>query len=126
MNPMPTQCPVCQERLSVRRLHCRNCDTAIEGYFETGRIGRLSTEQLAFVETFVRCEGKLIRMERELKLSYPTLRSRLTEVIEQMGFEVGPGEPELSHEERNQILDRLASGEITSELAMRMLESAEA
>lgn len=126
MNAMPRLCPVCEHRLSVTRMHCRNCDTAIEGYFDTGRIGRLAPEQLAFVETFVRCEGKLNRMERELKLSYPTLRSRLTEVIEQMGFEVGPGEPELSDEERHQILDGLARGDISSEEAMRMLERAEA
>lgn len=125
MNAMPRLCPVCENRLSVTRLHCRNCDTAIEGYFETGRMGRLSPEQLAFVETFVRCEGKLIRLERELKLSYPTLRARLTEVIEQMGFEVGPNEPELSDEERHQILDELARGDISSEQAMRMLEGAE-
>jgi hypothetical protein len=122
MNPMPSTCPVCSHRLSVTRLHCRNCDTAIEGYFETGRIGRLSPEQIAFVETFVRCEGKLIRMERELGLSYPTLRSRLTEVIQQMGFEIGPPEPEVSDDERHRILDELASGDITSEQAMRMLE----
>lgn len=126
MNAMPTLCPVCDHRLSVTRLHCRNCDTAIEGYFETGRIGRLTPEQLAFVETFVRCEGKLVRMERELKLSYPTLRARLTEVIEQMGFEVGPAEAELSDEARHEILDELARGEISSEEAMRLLEGAEA
>jgi hypothetical protein len=122
MNPMPSICPVCDHRLSVTRLHCRNCDTAIEGYFETGRIGKLSPEQLAFVETFVRCEGKLIRMERELSLSYPTLRSRLSDVIEQMGFEVGPAEPEVSDEQRHKILDELASGDISSEQAMQMLE----
>lgn len=125
MNPMPTVCPICEEPLSVTRLHCRSCDTTIEGYFETGRIGRLTAEQLRFVETFMRCEGKLIRMERELKLSYPTLRSRLNEVIEQMGFEPGPSEPELSDDERHQILDGLARGEIDSEQAMRMLEGAE-
>lgn len=106
----------------MTRLHCRNCDTAIEGYFETGRMGRLSPEQLDFVETFVRCEGKLIRMERELGLSYPTLRSRLNEVILQMGFEVGVPEPELDEDERHRILDELASGEISSDKAMSLLE----
>jgi hypothetical protein len=105
----------------VQRLHCRSCDTSIEGYFETGRIGRLSTEQLAFVETFIRCEGKLNRMERELGMSYPTLRSRLTDVIRQMGFEVGPEEAGLSDEERHRILDELALGKISSEQAMSLL-----
>ena len=122
MNKMPSICPVCDERLYVTRLHCRNCDTALEGYFETGRMGRLSPQQLDFVETFVRCEGKLIRMERELGLSYPTLRSRLNEVIQQMGFEVGAPEPAVDEEERHRILDELASGTISSDQAMSLLE----
>lgn len=123
MTLMITTCPVCGDRLSVQRLHCRSCDTSIEGHFETGRLGRLSTEQLSFVETFIRCEGKLNRMEGELGMSYPTLRSRLTEVIRQMGFEVGPEEAGLSGEERHRILDELAQGKISSEQAMSLLEA---
>jgi hypothetical protein len=122
MNAMLTTCPVCSERLVVTRLHCRNCDTTVEGHFELGRLGKLSAEQLAFVETFIRCEGKLSRMEPELEMSYPTLRGRLTEVIRDMGFPVGPTPERLSEEERHEILDRLASGEISSEQAMRQLE----
>ncbi len=122
MNKMPSICPVCEERLYVTRLHCRNCDTAIEGYFETGRMGRLTPEQLAFVETFVGCEGKLVRMERELGLSYPTLRSRLNEVIQQMGLEVGSPEPGIDEEQRHRILDELATGAISSDQAMGLLE----
>lgn len=122
MSPLLTTCPVCAHPLTVVRLHCRQCDTAIEGHFETGRLGRLTGEQLEFVETFIRCEGKLNRVERELGLSYPTLRSRLTEVITQMGFEVGPESAELSDKQRHRILDDLASGEISSERAMQLLQ----
>ena len=122
MNPILTICPVCGERLSATRLHCRSCDTTIEGQFELGRLGRLTSDQLSFVETFIGCEGKLNLMERELGLSYPTLRSRLTEVIAQMGFEVGPEGTSLSDEERHRVLDELASGKITSEEAMEMLQ----
>ena len=123
MNQLLTVCPVCGEPLAVTRLHCRSCDTVIEGQFETGRLGRLSREQIDFVETFIRCEGKLNRMERELGMSYPTLRARLSEIISQMGFQLGAG-PAPSDEERHRILDRLAAGEITSEEAMRQLEGA--
>lgn len=122
MNSLPTTCPICDHRLTVTRLHCRNCDTAIEGHFETGRMGRLTPDQLSFAETFLRCEGKLNRMEGVLGLSYPTLRSRLTQLIQQMGFEVGP--EELGDEQRHRILDELASGEISSEEAMELLERA--
>jgi hypothetical protein len=122
MNPVPTTCPVCQEILSVRRLHCRNCDTSIEGHFDLGRLGRLSPDQLSFVESFMRCEGKLNRLERELGMSYPTLRARLTEVIRAMGFSVGPELEPISDEERHRILDDLANGRINPEEAMSMLE----
>ena len=122
MNPLLTTCPVCAGALTVTRLHCRSCDTTVEGHFETGRMGRLRADQLEFEETFIRCEGKLNRMERELGLSYPTLRSRLTEVVTQMGFELGPEPAELSDKQRHRILDELAQGEISSEQAMQLLQ----
>lgn len=122
MNNLLTVCPVCGDKLEVTRLHCRSCDSALEGHFDTGRLGRLSPEQLTFVETFLRCEGKLNRMERELGLSYPTLRSRLSEVIRQLGFPVGAEANGLSAEERQQLLDDLAVGRISTDEAMRLLE----
>jgi hypothetical protein len=122
MNVLLTTCPVCDERLSVTRYHCRSCDTTIEGHFDVGRFGRLSTEQLAFIETFIRCEGKLSRMEPELGMSYPTLRARLLDIIRTMGFPIGPETSQISDEERHRILDDLASGKISSEEAMVFLE----
>ena len=122
MNQMLTICPVCDERLSITRFHCRNCDTTIEGHFDIGRFGRLSAEQMDFLEIFVRCEGKLNRMEPELGMSYPTLRARLTEIIHSLGFPVGPETKLISDEDRHKILDDLANGKISSEEAMRLLE----
>ena len=122
MNPVPTTCPICQEILSVQRLHCRNCDTTIEGHFDLGRFSQLSPDQLSFIEAFIRCEGKLNRLEKELGMSYPTVRARLTEVIRAMGYSVGPEPVLISDEERHRILDDLANGEISPEEAMNMLE----
>ncbi|HET7011520.1 MAG TPA: DUF2089 domain-containing protein [Anaerolineales bacterium] len=123
MNPLLTLCPVCGERLAVTRLHCRSCDTTVDGQFEVGRLGRLTSDQLTFVETFLRCEGKLNRMEREMGLSYPTLRSRLVDVVRQMGFPVGEESSSRSEDERQRVLDDLAGGRITSDEAMRLLEA---
>lgn len=122
MNPVLNQCPVCQSDLTITRLHCRTCETNIEGQFYTGPFTQLSRKQLDFVETFVRCEGKLNRMEDELDLSYPTIRNRLHEVIRALGYEPGGEEPGLSEEMRNRILEDLNQGKITAEEAMRMLE----
>jgi len=123
MYPAPHACPVCHGELVLTRLVCRECETAIEGRFETGPFSRLSPEQLQFVEAFVRNEGKITRMEEEFKLSYPTIRSRLHEVIRSLGYEPGKDSTvTLTEEERRKILEDLDSGKITSEEAMRMLE----
>jgi hypothetical protein len=122
MYPVIGKCPVCGDTLSVSRLHCRNCDSALEGQFSLGRFYQLTPQQLAFVETFIRCEGKLTRLQDELGMSYPTARARLTDVIQALGYEVRE-EPEMvSSEERKTILERLASGEISSTDAVELLK----
>ncbi len=126
MRPAPTRCPICQSELSVVRLHCSSCDTSIEGNFASGQFSNLSHEQLDFVFTFVRCEGKINRMEQELGLSYPTIRNRLHEVIRALGYEPGRDEPvEISQEKRNSILEDLSAGKITAEEATRLLRGDE-
>jgi hypothetical protein len=126
MNPLLSQCPVCGDALLVTRLYCRGCDTAIEGRFAAGPFGRLSVEQLAFVETFVRCEGRLNRMEAELGLSYPTVRARLHDVIRALGYEPGGEEPtRVPDAERRQVLGELEQGTISAEEAIRRLQGRE-
>ena len=63
MRPVIGQCPVCQGTLHVTQLHCRECDTTIEGHFALGRLYQLSPEQLEFAEIFIRCEGKITRVD---------------------------------------------------------------
>jgi hypothetical protein len=95
----------------------------LEGQFSLGRFYQLSPEQLSFVETFIRCEGKLTRLQDELSMSYPTARTRLTEVIRALGYEVREDQPSVSPEERKTILERLAAGELSSEDAVELLKS---
>jgi len=121
MYPVPTECPVCHDDLLVTRLACRNCGTALEGRFTMGRLFQLTPEQIHFVEVFLRCEGKINRVQGELGLSYPTVRSRLEEVIRALGYEVG-GEREAGDERRQEILERLARKELSSEEALRFLQ----
>ncbi len=126
MQPLPSNCPLCEGEITVIKIQCRNCDSTIEGRFTSGAFSQLTLEQLAFVETFIRCEGKITRMEAELGLSYPTIRNRLHEVIRALGYE--PGESEslgVPEAERRKILESLENGEITYDEAMRMLEEGE-
>ena len=119
--PVLTRCPVCHEPMQVTGLHCRHCDTTVEGHFGMGRLFELTAEQLGFVELFVRCEGKINRVGEELGISYPTVRSRLEEVIQALGYEVRE-EPPLTRDDRRLILQRLAAGEIEPEAAIRLLQ----
>ncbi len=124
MNPVIGQCPICHQTLHVTRLHCRNCDTALEGHFSLGRLYQLSSQQLDFVEIFIRCEGKINRVEQEIGLSYPAVRARLTEVIEAMGYEVGTPEPvPVSEETRREVLAELSAGTLSADEALEMLRS---
>jgi hypothetical protein len=122
MYPVIGKCPVCGDVLSVTRLHCRNCDSALEGQFTLGRFYQLSPQQLAFIETFIRCEGKLTRVQDELGMSYPTARARLTGVIRTLGYEVDEEEEQITPDERKTILERLATGEISSQQAVELLK----
>ena len=123
MHPIPGECPVCGGELIVTRLSCRQCDTVIEGRFITGPFANLNTDQLVFLEVFVKNEGKITHMEKDLGLSYPTIRNRLHEIIRALGYEPGKEElAPLTEEERRKILEDLNEGKITSEEAMRMLK----
>jgi hypothetical protein len=124
MYPTPTQCPICHADLAVTRLACRTCGTTLEGQFALGRLFQLSPEQLQFVETFLRCEGKLNRVQEELGLSYPTVRNRLEVVVRALGFDVPapPAMPVTGGDTREDVLQRLARHEITSEEALALLQ----
>ena len=126
-------CPVCEGELLITRLHCRNCGTALEGEFGVGRFGRLSREQLSLLESFLRARGNLKEMERELGISYPTVRGRVDALVRALGL--GDGEaPAEDYEaaedvsteafpiadvsaERRAVLERLSRGEIDASSA---------
>lgn len=121
MARLVSACPSCDTALEIRRLECPTCGVAVEGRFEGGPIGRLGREQLGFVETFLRCRGKIKDVEAELGISYPTVVGRLNEVLVQMGFE--PGEDPREAEKRQQVLDDLAARKISAGEAAERLRA---
>src|SRR5262245_64548650 len=121
-------CPVCAGELAVTRLHCRSCGTTLEGEFSVGRFGRLTREQLALLESFLRSRGNLCDMERELGISYPTVRGRVEALVRALGFGPRPDSEEAADDAaaaadadptaaRQAILERLGRKEITAEEA---------
>jgi hypothetical protein len=122
-------CPVCEDELSITRLHCRSCGTTLEGEFGVGRFGRLTREQLALLESFLRSRGNLKEMERELGISYPTVRGRIDALVRALGLggeesaaPEGVAE-EAPQETRRTILERLARHEISAEEAAAAIRS---
>jgi hypothetical protein len=137
-------CPVCQGELTITRLHCNTCGTALEGEFGVGRFGRLEREQLSFLESFLRSRGNLKEMERELGISYPTVRSRLEALLRAIGLADGEAglapDDETTGEdvsgtdaglagedptaaERRAVLERLKNKELTADEAAAQLRS---
>jgi hypothetical protein len=128
-------CPVCSDELTITRLHCRSCGTALEGEFGVGRFGRLDREQMALLESFLRSRGNLKEMERELGISYPTVRGRVDALVRALGLADGaPDEDPFDVEEspvaaddaateRRDILERLARKEIDADEAAAALRA---
>ncbi|MGH2356874.1 MAG: DUF2089 domain-containing protein [Candidatus Limnocylindria bacterium] len=126
-------CPVCSQELTITRLHCRSCGTALEGEFGVGRFGRLTREQLSLLESFLRSRGNLKEMERELGISYPTVRGRVEALVRALGLAEGEVEavdeedrrpeqaPADAGAERREILERLARRELSAEEAAEAL-----
>lgn len=135
-------CPVCSKELTVTRLQCRGCGTSIEGEFNVGRFGRLGRDQMGLLESFLRARGNLREMERELRLSYPTVRARVDALVRALGLwegeaadlaeaadttgDGGPGAAAMdvsgeavsrpdATEARHRILERLARHELSAE-----------
>jgi hypothetical protein len=115
-------CPVCSQELAITRLHCGSCGTTLEGDFSVGRFGRLNRDQLALLESFLRSRGNLREMERELGISYPTVRGRVEALVRALGFgaraDADPDDDTAVTPlpiTRDSILERLARREITAE-----------
>lgn len=119
-------CPICSGELRVARLHCSTCDTSIEGDFTLGVSYRLNREQLQFLEVFVKNRGSLKDTGSELGISYPTVVNRLNDVLITMGYadrvKTADDAP-VTADQRRDILERLARGELSADEAARQLRS---
>ena len=121
-NPVIGRCPICKESLRVVRLECEACGTRLEGSFTLGRFHSLAADQLEFLETFIRARGNFKDVERELGISYPTVRARLDAVIRALGFP-SQVEPDREVERRKEILREIAEGKIAPDDAATLLEA---
>lgn len=112
-----SKCPVCSSKLFISKLKCSKCSTVIENDFEMSKFEYLSSEQLKFVEVFLKNRGNIKDVEKELGISYPTVRAKLDEVITSLGYKITK-EPAV---DKKKIVDMLEKGDITPDQAIKML-----
>jgi hypothetical protein len=124
VQPILLKCPSCTNNLAVRRLECPSCGLSLESTFELPAILRLNRPQLDFVEVFIKNRGVIRDVERELGISYPTVRAKLDEVVAAMGFqgrEAAEGPQVEQDSSRRTVLTELREGRISPEDALRAL-----
>lgn len=114
------KCPVCDFNTEVTGISCEKCGTKIEGHFQLCKFCRLTQEQKVFIDAFIKCRGNIKEVEKELGISYPTVKNRLEEVANALGHKSQP-QPETPGKNK-EILDKLNSGEISVEEAIDLLK----
>ena len=90
----------------------------VEGHFPISRLALLSSEQHRFVEAFLVVRGNIKEVERELGISYPTVRKRLGEVVQALGYPSG-----VERLEQHEILDAIDSGEMTPQQGIALMKA---
>lgn len=107
--------------LVVERVRIADSDIAIEGAFALPRLAQLTMEDQVFIAAFVRAHGSIKEMEQVFGVSYPTIKARLNRLAALLDFvETAPHtatEPALGDD----IIDRLARGELSAEEAILAL-----
>lgn len=116
-NEVIGKCPVCSDNLDVVRLYCSSCGTTVDGRFHLCRFCYLTKEQKDFAEIFIKNRGNIKEIEKDMKISYPTVKNKLENLIEALGYK---GEP-LRDDYRKDVLERLYKGEITADDAISLL-----
>lgn len=121
-----TRCPVCEGSLKAVKLKCDTCSTVIENSFDFPKLMQLSKEQMDFVEVFIKSRGNIKDVEKELGISYPTVRAKLDQVIDLLQEGIGSKLTRASEEEKNNrkedILKLLEQGLMPVEAAIAELE----
>ena len=117
----PAKCPVCGQVMEVTRLECGRCGSELTGRFAPCRFCALEEKHLQFIETFLRCRGSIKEVEKELGVSYPTVKNMLEAALAALRLDGPPESPARRKEEKADVLSRLSKGELTVEQAVEEL-----
>lgn len=118
----PTTCPVCGGDYEITKLTCKKCGSELGGHFSGCDFCNLSEQDAYFVLTFLKCRGSIKDVEKELGISYPTVRNKLDTVIKRLGLKSTVSQLDIKAQRQN-IIDRLDKGEITADQAAEELRN---
>ncbi|MGA9725819.1 MAG: DUF2089 domain-containing protein [Candidatus Binatus sp.] len=125
MRPIILKCPSCDGNLTVARLQCPDCAISIDGEFAPPALLKLTGAQIDFVEVFIKNRGVIRDVERELGVSYPTVRARLDEVIAALGYSAQSASVASASDDggsrRRAVLADLKDGKLTPDQALAAL-----
>lgn len=116
---IPGECPICGGEVVIDSISCTECDMKMTGKFYISGFSKLNAKQLEFVKVFIKCRGNIKEMEKELGISYPTVKARLDEVGDALGFAVEQ-EPEKGNAD---VLESLDKGELSIEEAVNIIKN---
>ncbi|MCX5786012.1 MAG: DUF2089 domain-containing protein [Elusimicrobia bacterium] len=119
---IPNKCPSCEGKLVITELCCSECKTSIKGVFDLPEFSLLSHEEEYFLRVFLAARGNIKEVERQLGISYPTVKSKLENMLSKLGL------GDLSKEVRKkrlEIVDRLERGEVSAQEAIKLLKELE-
>ena len=112
-----SHCPICTAPLEPVKLKCVSCDLTIEGKLPASRLALLSSDQQHFIEVFLVARGNIKEVEKELGISYPTVRKKLDEVVQALGYA-----PQAERMKREEILEAIHKGEISAKEGIALLK----
>ena len=112
-----SNCPYCGGDLIIKEVECKGCKTQIKSNFKANRFHMFKAKDLYFIEVFLKNEGNIKLMEKDLGISYPTVKSRLKNIIKTLGYKSRSGDSE----DRLKILNALSAGEIDVKEAIKSL-----
>jgi len=100
--------------MTVVRLQCCSCGTEVNGEFDICPVCAMSDSGRKMVNLFLDSRGNLKEVQRQLGLSYPTVRLKMEAAFRELlgrGSEPAPSE----------VLEKLRNGEIDIDTAQRLL-----
>ena len=119
---IPNKCPSCSGKVVVTQLCCTDCKTTINGSFELPQLAALAQDEENFLRVFLAARGSIKEVERQLGISYPTVKGKLEALLNKLGL--GSLQEEAKRR-RLEVVEKLERGEISAQDAISLLKKME-